>query len=105
MIDALHMMLAEPWARHALLATLLVATLCSTLGVAVVLKRMAFIGQGVSHAAFGGVGTAALLGLAGAAQDAVVLVFCIASSLLIGLLSQRRVERDTAIGSDHYALR
>lgn len=86
------------WARNALFATILVATLCSTLGLAVVLKRMAFIGQGVSHAAFGGVGTATLLGLGGLARDGLVFVFCAASALLIGLLSRRRLERDTAIG-------
>lgn len=91
-------LISDPWAWHALIATIFVSTLCSLLGVAVVLKRMAFIGQGVSHAAFGGVGTASLLAFGGLARDGVVLVFCVAAALLIGLLSRRRIERDTAIG-------
>lgn len=98
MLQSFDSVMTFVWARNALLATILVAVLCATLGLAVVLKRMAFIGQGVSHAAFGGVGTAMLLGLGGLALDGLVLVFCIMSALLIGVLSRKRVERDTAIG-------
>lgn len=89
-------------------AAIAVALLCGLLSPLVVLKRMAFIGQGVSHAAFGGIGVAALLGLfsAGAmgggtplAALAVVGAFCIASALIIGALSRRSgVSEDTAIG-------
>ena len=41
--------------RHASLAGLVVGLTCSVLSVYVVFKRLAFIGQGISHAAFGGV--------------------------------------------------
>ncbi len=82
-----------------------VAVGAGLLSVPVVLRRLAFIGQGVSHAAFGGVGLAAVLGLAAgsAASDAgmlgVVAAFCIASALGISWLSDRsRVQTDTAIG-------
>lgn len=82
--------------------TLLVVTLvCSVLSVIVVLKRMAFVGQGVSHAGFGGVGLAAALGLTGStpATLAVVLAFCLGAALVIAMLSRRRdTEPDTAIG-------
>lgn len=86
---------------------LAVAALCSLLSVLVVLKRLAFIGQGISHAAFGGIGVAGVLGLVGAAmtpgqsagQFVVVLAFCLAAGLLIGWLSDRGgTEADTAIG-------
>lgn len=82
---------------------LLIAVLCASLSVVVVLKRMAFIGQGISHAAFGGVGVAAVLGLAassgGLGQTLVVLVFCLAAGLGIGWLSERgNTQADTAIG-------
>lgn len=82
---------------------LLIAVLCASLSVVVVLKRMAFIGQGISHAAFGGVGVAAVLGLAasggGLGQTLIVLVFCLAAGLGIGWLSERgHTQADTAIG-------
>ncbi len=88
---------------------LAVATLCALLSVLVVLKRLAFIGQGISHAGFGGMGMAAVLGLVGAgatqtagtamAQFLVVLTVCLLSALLIGFMSERTgAEADTAIG-------
>ncbi|MCW5769861.1 MAG: metal ABC transporter permease [Phycisphaeraceae bacterium] len=83
------------------LTLLIVATVCSLLSVVVVLKRMAFVGQGVSHAGFGGVGIAAALGITTSAPVtlSIVLAFCIASAFLIAALSRRRdTEPDTAIG-------
>lgn len=87
------------------LVGLLVGTLCSALSVPVVLKRMAFVGQGVSHAAFGGVGVALALGMVagwatqGTGLLAVVTLFCVAAALGIAWLSDRPGARtDTAIG-------
>ena len=92
-------LLEYQFARHALITGVAVASVCSLLGVAVVLKRMAFLGQGVAHAGFGGLGTAMLLGLGGLAQDAVVLAWCLGAALLIGWLARRRgLEPDSAIG-------
>ena len=71
----------------------------SLLSVIVVLRRMAFIGQGISHAGFGGVGLAAFFGLVGAWQNLVVLVFCLATAISIARLARRkRVGIDAAIG-------
>ena len=93
--------------RPAAAAALAVALLCGILSPRVVLRRMAFVGQGISHAAFGGVGVAAVLGLfaAGAGTGAllgawgVVAIFCIAAGLSIGMLSRRQgIPEDTAIG-------
>lgn len=82
--------------------TLLVVTLVSSLlSVIVVLKRMAFVGQGVSHAGFGGVGLAAVLGFSSSAPAMLltVVVFCLGAAFLIAELSRRRqTEPDTAIG-------
>lgn len=78
-----------------------IALLCSGLSVFVVLKRLSFIGQGISHAAFGGVGVAAVLGVtaAGAPYLALVFLFCLAAAWLIAHLSDRRTtSSDTAIG-------
>ena len=80
-----------------------VAVLAAMLAPLIVLRRLAFIGQGVSHAAFGGVGLAAVLGLAGGGLSllgyGVVGVFCIGAALAIGALEERRGGGlDTAIG-------
>ena len=80
--------------REALAAGLAMAAVCSLLSVLVVLKRMAFIGEGIAHAGFGGMGTALFLGLAsggasGAWQaDLVVLAFCLAAALAMGFISR-----------------
>ncbi|MDX2146744.1 MAG: metal ABC transporter permease [Planctomycetota bacterium] len=94
-------------------AGVLVGATCALLSVIVSLKRLAFIGQGISHAAFGGMGFAAIAGLAtmssgiaattSIAQFGIVFSFCIAAALLVGLVSGRRSGRsrthaDTAIG-------
>lgn len=72
-----------PFARHALFAAALVATATCALSVIVVLKRLAFAGQGMSHAAFGGVGLIVVLGISGLAAEALVLASCIGSALAI----------------------
>ncbi|MEL7474186.1 MAG: metal ABC transporter permease [Planctomycetota bacterium] len=98
---------ADPVLRAAFLPAVVcglgVAVLASMLSMLVVLKRLAFIGQGVSHAAFGGVGVAAALGLAGgglgAEGYAVVAAFCFGAAWVIGLLEERRGGGlDTSIG-------
>lgn len=87
-----------------LITGLAMAIMCSCLSVLVVLKRMSFIGQGISHAAFGGMGIAAILGLTGLGASAVgqfgiVVAFCLASALMIAWLSSRgSTSSDTAIG-------
>jgi len=87
------------FARHALVTAVAVGTLCSLLSVVVVLKRMAFVGHGVSHAGFGGIGTAILLGLAGWSQNLLIMIFCLATGIGVGVLSRRRrLEPDSAIG-------
>ena len=54
--------LAFPFFQRALLAGFVVAVVCGALSFFVVLRRLAFVGSGVSHAAFGGVALAALVG-------------------------------------------
>jgi len=89
----------------ALLAGLSVVLMCGILSPLVVVKRLGFVGQGVSHSAFGGIGIAAVLAAAGwivpggAAEFAVIVAFCIAAALGMATLSDRRTTPvDTAIG-------
>lgn len=84
-----------------------VGVMCSLLSVFVVLKRLSFIGQGISHAAFGGIGIAVVLsyvfqnpGLsAGVPLLGVVGTFCLVAAWAVASLSDRRTTTaDTAIG-------
>jgi len=91
--------------QHALFAGLATALACGLLSLFVVQRRMAFVGQGISHAAFGGMGVALLLELLLPAfrqpliRDAVVAVFCIGTALAMGRIARaRRMGHDSAIG-------
>lgn len=69
------------------------------LSVFVALKRMAFIGQGVSHAAFGGIGLAALLGVTAGATMPLVAVFCVLTALGVAWGAGKRSSKaDELIG-------
>ena len=50
-----------PFVQHALIVGVLVALCSSLLGVTLVLKRFSFIGDGLSHVAFGAMALAAVL--------------------------------------------
>lgn len=89
--------------QQALIAGLLVGTTCAALSVFVVLKQLAFMGQGISHAAFGGIGLGLLLAPGIAAPTVGVqvatTVFCVSIALVIGVVSRHsQVGADTAIG-------
>ena len=82
--------------QTAALAAILVAITCATLGVYVVLRRMAFIGDALAHTVLPGLVIAYLnsWNLFGGA-----IVAGIATALAIGWLSHRQeVREDTAIG-------
>lgn len=53
-----------PFVRCALAAGVLIALCSSLLGVTLVLRRLSFIGDGLSHVAFGSMSVAAVAGLA-----------------------------------------
>lgn len=82
--------------QRALLAPLLVGALCGLVGVYIVLRRMSYIGHGLSHAVFGGAVVSALLQVnfyMGAG------LWGMASALLINELTHRRkLGADAAIG-------
>lgn len=88
-----------------------IALLCAQLSVLVVLKRLAFIGQGISHAALGGVGLAAVVGVLGAttpgaylAQFLIVLATCFGAGLLIARLTGDAGDRGDAAGEADTAI-
>jgi ABC-type Mn2+/Zn2+ transport system permease subunit len=82
--------------RRALLASFLVGALCGLVGVYVVLRRMSYIGHGLSHAVFGGAVISYQMQVnfyLGAG------LWGVASALLINEVAQRRkLGADAAIG-------
>ena len=63
MIDQLGMYLKFPFVQYALIVGVLIALCSSLLGVTLVLKRFSFIGDGLSHVAFGAMAIAGVLHL------------------------------------------
>jgi zinc transport system permease protein len=89
-------MLEYAFMQRALAAALGIGMVCGALGFFVVLRRLAFVGVGISHAAVGGVALGLLLGvpplLAGG-------VFAVAVALGIATLGRHnRLGQDTVIG-------
>lgn len=90
----------EPWTfefmRRGLLAGALVSVVAAVVGSFVILKGMAFVGDALPHASFGGVAVAFALGenlYVGGGIAALI------TALLIGFISRRGVVKyDTAIG-------
>lgn len=63
MIDKLIFYFQYPFVRYALVVGILIALCSSLLGVTLVLKRFSFIGDGLSHVAFGAMAVASVLNL------------------------------------------
>lgn len=63
MFEKLALYWAYPFVRYALAVGVLIALCSSLLGVTLVLKRFSFIGDGLSHVAFGAMAVTAVLGL------------------------------------------
>ena len=88
--------LSYAFMQRALIAAVLVGIVCSVIGTYVVLKRLAFIGAGISHSAFGGVALGYLLGLS---PVGVAIPFSLATAMAIGWVSRKgKIPEDTAIG-------
>ncbi len=62
MIDTLTQYFSFPFVRYAFIVGVLISLCSSLLGVTLVLKRFSFIGDGLSHVAFGGICLATVLG-------------------------------------------
>ena len=63
MIEKLIQYLEYPFVRYALIVGVLIALCSSLLGVTLVLKRFSFIGDGLSHVAFGAMAVASVMNL------------------------------------------
>jgi manganese/iron transport system permease protein len=82
--------------QRALVAAVLVALVCASVGVFVVLRGLAFLGDAIAHAAFPGVVIAFLLKINIVVGGSIAAV---ASALAIGAVARRSgLKEDTAIG-------
>lgn len=96
MFEKLALYLQYPFVRYALIVGVLIALCSSLFGVTLVLKRYSFIGDGLSHVAFGAMAIAAVLNLTN--EMLLVLPLTIISAILL-LRSGRKakIQGDAAI--------
>ena len=81
MIDKLALYFEYPFVKYALLVGVLIALCSSLLGVTLVLKRFSFIGDGLSHVAFGAMAVAAVLNITN--QMLIVLPITVVAAVLL----------------------
>lgn len=85
-----------PFVRYALIVGVLIALCSSVLGVTLVLKRFSFIGDGLSHVAFGAMAIAGVLGLTN--QTPLVMGITIVSAVLLLKTGQStKIQGDAAV--------
>ncbi len=96
MIEKLIEYFEYPFVRYALIVGVLIALCSSLLGVTLVLKRFSFIGDGLSHVAFGGIAIASVLDVSN--QMVVVLpVTVICAVLLLRTGQNTKIKGDAAL--------
>ena len=95
-LEKLSFYLTYPFVRYALAVGVLIALCSSLLGVTLVLKRFSFIGDGLSHVAFGAMAVAAVLRLTN--DMPLVLAVTVASAvLLLRMGESAKIKGDAAI--------
>ena len=85
-----------PFVRYAMIAGVLIALCSSLLGVTLVLKRFSFIGDGLSHVAFGALAIASAIGITNN-MIIVLPVTVISAILLLKTGKNAKIKGDAAI--------
>lgn len=96
MIAKLSLYFSYPFVRYALIVGILVSLCSSLLGVTLVLKRFSFIGDGLSHVAFGAIAVAAVFGLSDD-MPLVLAVTVVSAVLLLRTGQNAKIHGDAAI--------
>ncbi len=95
-IDRLTYYFEFPFVRYALIVGVLIALCSSLFGVILVLKRFSFIGDGLSHAAFGALALAAVLRISN--EMIVVLPFTVVLAILLLKVGQNsKIKGDATV--------
>ena len=97
MLDHLAGYLSLPFVWRALAASALIACSAALLGVTLVLRRLSFMGDGLSHVAFGALAVSAALGLAGGGMALALPVTAIAAIILLRSSSRFRGDASLAM--------
>ncbi len=95
-MDKLVMYFQFPFVRYAFIVGILIALSSSLLGVTLVLKRFSFIGDGLSHVAFGAMAIATVLKLANN-MVLILPITVICAVLLLKTGQNTRIKGDAAI--------
>ncbi len=85
-----------PFVRYALIVGVLIALCSSLLGVTLVLKRFSFIGDGLSHVAFGAMAVASVLNLSND-MPLVLVITIVCAVLLLRVGQNARIKGDAAV--------
>ena len=95
-MEKLMLYLEYPFVRYALIVGVLIALCSSLLGVTLVLKRFSFIGDGLSHVAFGAM---AISGILGVTNDTLVVlpITIVCAVLLLKTGQNTKIKGDAAI--------
>ncbi len=96
MLYKIMMYMQYPFVRYALIVGILIALCSSLLGVTLVLKRFSFIGDGLSHVAFGAMAIAAVLNLTNK-MIIILPVTVLCAVLLLRTGQNTRIKGDAAI--------
>lgn len=96
MFEKLALYLQYPFVRYALIVGVLIALCSSLLGVTLVLKRFSFIGDGLSHVAFGAMSVAAILGIKNE-MPLVMLITVLCAVLLLRTGQNTKIKGDAAV--------
>lgn len=96
MIDKLLLYLSYPLVRYAFIVGILIALCSSLLGVTLVLKRFSYIGDGLSHVAFGGLAIASVLNLTNN-MPLVLLITVLSAILLLRSGQNVRIKGDASV--------
>lgn len=95
-METLQFYLTYPFVRYALIVGTLIALCAALLGVTLVLKRFSYIGDGLSHVAFGALAVATLFDF-GSTSVVVMPVTVLAAILILRTGQNPRIHGDAAI--------
>ena len=94
--DKLSLYLQFSFVQYALIVGVLIALCSSLLGVTLVLKRFSFIGDGLSHVAFGAMAIAAVVGLTND-MPLILAVTTLSAILLLRTGQNTKIKGDAAV--------